>query len=129
MALNIFFGIVIVAIAIPVLLKISCWIYSQFLMIRLSFMTIEQQEEYFEKEYELFQNNKREYPEQFIQSLKSCCESWLEYWSQDIEKDDDEEQEFQELLDYQKERIEFWEKAIKSIDTEMWYRTIRNSNK
>lgn len=124
-----FLGIVIVAIAVPVLIKIICWIYSGFMLIRLSFMTIEQQESYYEKKYECFAKDTREYPEQLLQSLKDDCERWKKCWLQNVEKDENEtEQEYQELLDFQKERIEFWDNAVKSINTEIWYRGIRNSN-
>lgn len=93
-------------------------------------MTLEQQEEYYEKEYNYFKEDTREYPDDLIFNLKTSCEDWKKYWSQEVEREEDEtDEDFQAMLELQKERIEFWDKALKSINTEIVWREIRNSNK
>ncbi|MGN0914511.1 MAG: hypothetical protein ACI4OW_06425 [Alphaproteobacteria bacterium] len=119
-------GFVITIIAIPFLIRVFCWGYGVFTAIRLAFSSIDKQEELFEREILFFQKSPREYPEECLSSLKQCCEFWIDYWSEDLNRlPDEDEDSFQELLAYQKKRQTFWKQALERICSEIWQRGFR----
>lgn len=119
-------GFAIIIIAIPFLIRVFCCVYSVFTAIRLAFSSADKQEEYYEREILFFQKDPREYPTKCLSSLKQCCEFWIDYWSEEISKlPDESDEDFQELLDYQKERQEFWKSAVEHVSSEIWQREFR----
>lgn len=119
-------GIVLTVVAIPFLIRVFCWLLGIFTAIRLAFSSIDKQEEHYEREIRLFQEAPREYPSKLLLSLKECCEFWIDYWSENIKQLPNESDEFfQELLELQKERKDFWNKALSKIDSEIWQRKFR----
>ncbi len=119
-------GIAIIIIAIPLLIRVFCWFFGIFTAIRLALSSIDKQEEHYEREIRFFQESPREYPSKLLPSLKTCCEFWIDYWSEEIRKlPDESDDDFQELLGYQKKQQEFWKQAIDSVNTEIWQREFR----
>lgn len=128
MMMKIILGITLIVIAMPILFKVFLWFRKILMLIKFHFMTDEQWEDFIENEYENFERNTRKYSEEFIFYLKDNCENLKKYWLEELNQDDYESIEYyQELLDIQKERIEFWNNAVTSIETEIWHRQFRNS--
>lgn len=123
---KIILGFAIIIIAIPFLIRVFCWFYGVFTAIRLAFSSIVKQEEHYEREILFFQKAPREYPAKCLSSLKQCCEFWIDYWSEELNRlPDENEDSFQELLAYQKKRQTFWKQALESICSEIWQRGFR----